>query len=269
MDLSVDSRQAIRFVLEIGVVEMPKLTTPPSLLHLVRTWRDSPERTSKALINIARGRPIFSYAPLHVAIREMLVFGVPYHQVVECIRRAEKRTEYAALLLEILPMIQQHLNGVSPEFFQDVAARFYPLAPDIRIPFQPPVVYGTGGQLILPWCIFWRNNPLGGKPLSLFMTLVDEILMEDPDLENASFQLLDFSIPKGEPERQLSIRDGRGIPRLTIAERDEMLSIWAEGFRQARTAVAQMKDEKKDFQEEHDDRRPDPNQGDLFGDDRT
>ena len=69
---------------------MAKLSSPPSLQHLVRTWRDSPERTRKVLVNNARSRPIFSYAPLRVAIREMLVLGVPYHQVVEYVRRVER-----------------------------------------------------------------------------------------------------------------------------------------------------------------------------------
>lgn len=77
---------------------MAKLTSPPSLQHMVRTWRDSPERTRNVLINTARSRPIFSYAPLHVAIRELLVLGVPYHQVVEFVRRAEKRADYAKIL---------------------------------------------------------------------------------------------------------------------------------------------------------------------------
>lgn len=240
---------------------MAKLTSPPSLQHMVRTWRDSPERTRNVLINTARSRPIFSYAPLHVAIRELLVLGVPYHQVVEFVRRAEKRADYAKILLEILPMIRRHLDGVSPDFFQDVAPRSYSLASDIIIPFHPPVIYGIAGQLTLPWCIFWRKNPLSGKPLSLFMTLVDEILMEDPDLETATFQLLDFSIPKDEQDRQLSIRDGREIPRLSITERDEMLGTWAEGFRLAQAHMAGMKDEPRDDQPEQ---RTADGQGDLF-----
>lgn len=240
---------------------MAKLTSPPSLQHLVRTWRNNPERTRKVLVINARSRPSFSYAPLHVAIREMLVLGVPYHQVVEYVRRAEKRADFAKILLEILPIIRRHLGGVSPDFFQDVAPRSYALAPDIIIPFQSPVVYGIGGQLTLPWCIFWRKNPLAGKPLSLFMTLVDEILMEDPDLEAAAFQLLEFSIPKDEEERQLSIRDGRDIPRLSTAERDDMLGIWAEGFRQAQVEMAGIKDEPRDRQPEQ---RAADGQGDLF-----
>ena len=93
------------------------------------------------------------------------------------------------------------------------------------------------------------------------MTLVDEILMEDPDLETATFQLLDFSIPKEQQERQLSIRDGREIPRLSVTERDEMLGIWAEGFRLAQAEMAGMRDEPRDDQPEQ---RAADGQGDLF-----
>ncbi|MEM9027084.1 MAG: hypothetical protein AAGC70_01825 [Pseudomonadota bacterium] len=192
----------------------------------------------------------------------MLVLNVPYHQVVEFVRRSEKRSEYAKILLEILPLIRRHLAGVSPDFFQDVAPRSYPLAPDIVIPFQPPVVYGLGGKITLPWCIFWRKNPVAGKPLSLFMTLVDEILMADPDLETATFELLDFSVPKDEVERQLSITDGREIPRLSIAERNDMLSIWTEGFRQAQAELAEKVNVRKDGQSAH---RSADGQRDLFG----
>jgi hypothetical protein len=90
------------------------------------------------------------------------------------------------------------------------------------VPFDPPLLYGIGGKLTFPWFSFWRSNPLADARLSLFVTMVDELLADDPDLAAADFQILDFSVPKvkagrTKPPRQLRIIDARDIPRTNEA----------------------------------------------------
>lgn len=244
---------------------MPRRPTVrvPSLQHVARTWRDNPDAVARGLVATARRPPKFSCDPLNVATRDMMVFKVPYEQVEEYIRRAERRPIYQRVLLEVLPLLRDYLDGVSPDFFQGVAKRYYPVAQDIMIPFQPPLIYGLGGQLTFPWFSWWRSNPLAGAPLSLFVTLVEEMLMQDADLESANFDILDFSKAKGEEGRVLTIRNASDIPRLSAPARNEMLAIWAEGLRRARKTIA---DSPPETERDEEIERPDPRQTDLFDD---
>jgi hypothetical protein len=39
----------------------------------------------------------------------------------------------------------------------------------------------TRGQVYFPWFSFWRSNPLADASLSLFVMVVEEVLLQDPD----------------------------------------------------------------------------------------
>jgi hypothetical protein len=98
------------------------------------------------------------------------------------------------------------------------------------VPFEPPIIYGSVGGAIFPWFSFWKSNPLAGDRLSLFVTLVKEVLADDPDLEEADFQILDFSAPKGSSQRELKVTHASDVPILSDARKTEMLEIFAEGY---------------------------------------
>jgi hypothetical protein len=157
---------------------------------------------------------------------------------------------------------------VSPDFVQGVDRRYYPIGRGLMVPFEPPLLYGVGGKLTFPWFSFWRSNPLAKARLSLFVTIVDELLMDDPDLATAEFQILDFSVPKprtGEPkpERELRLIDSRDIPRVTNETKLEMLTTFAEGyFLAAKELAATAKPEASDSTA----KQHDPAQGDFFED---
>lgn len=244
---------------------MAKTVKVPSLQHMARNWHDTPDGVRRKLVALAKRPPQFSYDPLFAAVRDMLVFGVPYAQVVEGIRRAEKRPWVRELLIEVLPLIGNHFAGIEPDGPpRRVARRYYPLARDILIPFEAPLEYSVGGQVCFPWFSFWRSNPLADRRLSLFVTIVEEVLLQDPDLDRALFRLLDFSIPEGGHERRLLIIDAREVPRLDEREKRAMLEVFADGYRLARAELAGVKPDKKTRDEA---RRPDPGQKDLFNPD--
>lgn len=244
---------------------MAKTVKVPSLQHMARNWRDTPDGVRRKLVALTKYPPQFSYDPLFAAVRDMLVLGVPYAQVVEGIRRAEKRAWVRELLIEVLPLIGNHFSGIEPDSPpRRVARRYYPLARDIMIPFEAPLEYSVGGQVYFPWFSFWRSNPLADCRLSLFVTIVEEVLLQDPDLDLALFQILDFSIPEGERERRLLIIDAKDIPRLSGSEKRAMLEVFADGYRLARIELA---GSKSDRDTQDDTRRPDPDQRDLFNPD--
>ena len=117
------------------------------------------------------------------------------------------------------------------------------------IPFDQPIIYGIGGQLYFPWLSFWRSNPLSGEKLQLFVSIVREILQQDPDLEAARFEILDFSASPGEG-RRLSVIDTADIPDLSNERKKEMLDIFAQGFFQASAELAQRKEAASESEED-------------------
>jgi hypothetical protein len=215
---------------------MPRLRVP-SLQHLARNWRPDPEAIARALVRLALNPPRFNYDALYLAVRDLLVLRVPYDQVVEGIRRI-KRQSVRENLLGVLPLICDHFEGVSPDFYQVVERRLYPVGRGIMVPFEPPMIYGVGGQLYFPWFSFWRQNPLAAERLSLFVTLVEELLLQDPDLETARFEILDFSCPPRAKGRALRVIDAREVPRLDDARKAAMLEAFAEGYLRAVAALA-------------------------------
>jgi hypothetical protein len=233
----------------------------PSVQHLARNWRSEPAQIARVLVRLAQDPPRFNYNPLYGAVRDLLVLKVPYSQVEEGIRRI-KRKNVRDNLLSVLLLIRDHFEGVAPDFYQTVEKRYYPVGRGLMVPFEPPMIYGVGGQLYFPWFSFWRANPLAKEKLSLFVTLVDEILMQDPDLEAARFRILDFSCPSPKQPRELTVIDAADIPRLTDARKVEMLEAFAEGYFQA---VAELVGKPaKAEADETETRKPDPDQPGFF-----
>jgi hypothetical protein len=234
----------------------------PSVQHLARNWRDDPATIARALVRLALNPPRFSYNPLYGAVQDLLVLGVPYDQVVEGIRRI-RRAKVRDNLLSVLPLIRDHFAGVSPDFYQMIDKRYYPVGRGLMVPFEPPMIYGVGGQLYFPWFSFWRQNPLAKERLSLFVTLVDEVLMQDPDLEAARFEILDFSCPGPKMPRKLSVIDARDIPRVDHVRKTAMLEAFAEGyFRALATLASTPSPAETDGRD--DGPSPDPDQPGLF-----
>jgi hypothetical protein len=215
---------------------MAKLKVP-SLQHLARNWKPDSGMISRDLVGLVRNPPIFNYRAVFSAAQGLLQFGQPLSEVLEGIRRAEKRERVRDNFLELVPLIADHFQDIRPDFVNPVSTRIYSIGPDLAIPFTPPLVYGVGGQLYFPWFSFWRQNPLRGNNLRLFVTLVDEVLRDDPDLESAVFQILDFSCPEAGKERILSVRDTSEVERLPHEEKVTMLEVFAEGFQKAKSVL--------------------------------
>jgi hypothetical protein len=238
----------------------------PSVQHLARNWRSTPERTCRKLVSLVENPPIFNYNALFAAVRDMLVFNQPYDEIVEGIRRGIKRADVRENLLGVLPLIRDHFASVDPDFVQGIDRRYYSIGRGLMVPFDPPLLYGVGGKLTFPWFSFWRSNPLADARLSLFVTMVDELLADDPDLAAADFQILDFSVSKvkagrKKPPRQLRVIDARDIPRVTEQTKLEMLTVFAEGYFMA---VSELSAAAKAGPADGQTQERDPRQGDFF-----
>jgi hypothetical protein len=218
----------------------------PSLQHLARNWHDNPTRVKRVLIQLTKNSPTFNYKPLFGAVQDMLIFGQPYDEILEGIRRGVRREDVRDNFLGVLPLIRDHFVGVSPAFVQSVERRYYPVGRGLLVPFDPPLIYGVGGRVHFPWFSFWRSNPIIKARLSLFVTMVDDVLLQDPDLDKAKFEILDFSAPFPNASRELTVIDARDVPRVSAAQKADMLAIFAEGFFLAQAELASMTEPAKE-----------------------
>jgi hypothetical protein len=235
----------------------------PSVQHLARNWRSEPAAIARILVRLAMNPPRFNYNPLYAAARDLLVLNVPYDQIVEGICKI-KRASVRENLLGVLPLIRDHFSGLTPDFYQTIDRRYYPVGRGLMVPFEPPMIYGLGGQLYFPWFSFWRQNPLSKERLSLFVTLVDEVLMQDPDLETAHFEILDFSCPGPKTPRTLRVIDARDIPRIDDARKTAMLEAFADGYFRAVAELAGTGPARPNPDDRESAPEPDPDQPGLF-----
>ncbi|MFC5441662.1 hypothetical protein [Rhodanobacter ginsenosidimutans] len=205
----------------------------PSLQHLSRIWHPEPKVIARTLIALTRNSPTFSYAPLYDAVRDMCLFKIPYQDVIRGFEQRIQRKQVRDNFVGLMPLISEYFEGAHPTFFQDITPRLYPVGRDLQIPFNPPFLFGSENGICFPWLIFWKKNPLTGQRLSLFATVVDNVLLQDPDLDTAKFQLVDFSAPGPKFSRELRVVDASLVPRVSAAELREMLGVFAEGYKLA------------------------------------
>ncbi|WCR18550.1 hypothetical protein [Paracoccus alcaliphilus] len=104
----------------------------PSVQHLARNWSGNPQLISRALVRLVRNPPTFSYNPLYGAVRDMLVLGVPYEDVVRGIQKI-KRESVRQNLLSVLPLIRDHFSGISPDYYQTIDKRYYPVGRGLMV----------------------------------------------------------------------------------------------------------------------------------------
>ncbi|MDJ0933547.1 hypothetical protein [Breoghania sp.] len=130
----------------------------------------------------------------------------------------------------MLPLIRDPFEGISSDFYQGVDRGHCSLRRDLMVPFDPPMIYGVGGRLYFPWFSFWRSNSLADERLALFVTVVEELLADDPDLEMARFEVLDFSCSDKNSPRELRVINTGYIPRVDADRKAEMISCFSEGY---------------------------------------
>ena len=236
----------------------------PSLQHLARNWKSDSGMICRDLVKLVRNPPFFNYNPIYSATSDLLRFKQPLDEVMRGIERKEKRLGVRKNYLEILPLIHDHFNQVSPDFVNPVSTRYYSFGKDFMVPFTPPLIYGVEGELYFPWFSFWRTNPLSDKNLSLFTTLVREVLDDDPDLEGVKFEILDFSAPSPKEPRASKVINAMEIPVLDSQDKREMLSTFVDGFNKAKAILEAEPEIRPQKEKSEDDRYSDDIQPDLF-----
>lgn len=204
----------------------------PSIQHAAGIWDPDPSRIARRLLLLANSSPPFSYANLYKLASDLMGRGVPYEQILIAasgIKLSLARRNY----LEILPLLLEYASGVGNVVVNDVTPRPYVIGRDLRVLVNPPLMYFRGEEAHLPWFIFWKTNLFNESRLKLFVTMLRDVLKQDPDIDDASLHLVICSAISSEGRRVLQVLNTSSIPSLSRAERDEMLGVFAAGYAQA------------------------------------
>ncbi len=218
------------------------------------------ELVEKDLLRIAKSKPTFNYERVERALRDLLQFGQPIEEIVMSLELADKRDFVKTLYIEIVTILNAHFKEHLVDQVISLDKFYYPISPKIRIPVKLPFILIVDNKPIIPLFIFWKRNPLKDKQVSLFITIVKDVLAQYPDLSDAETILFDCSADKGENERTLKVIDTSEVALLDKEELEKMLTIFIEGFEKAQSSISKSNTTLNDQNETY----IDPNQRDLF-----
>ena len=219
---------------------MAKKLTPPAVHNMVRSAFDSPEEVSRALVKSYLSHPPFSYRLLGEIIRSALKgHKLSKATLDSAVLAHQKNPDYQKIFLEITPLIFEHFSSISPKFILDIEPRKYKIN-HIEIPFKPPFAFGVGDEIIIPWFIFWKKNPLTEKQLSLLATIISDLMSQDPDYRDAKIQIYDFGVGEDGEARTLEITGLATIKKLSPQQLEDALLNFLNGYEMAEASIKKM-----------------------------
>lgn len=206
---------------------------PPSLQHVARFYRPTADGVKKEFLKLARAHPPFSYEDLYKLTWDMAKGLQTYEAVYRAasgIRLDIKRDSY----LRALPPCNVFFDELKHAYAIPVGSRSYSIGRGIQVPFCPPMLCGTAKGVVLPWLIFWKDNPLTGIQLQLFASMVEDILKGEPDLDSAQLLIVDMSDAAIKKDGRPVVTSSADVIKLPASQMASMLSTVVEGFELAK-----------------------------------
>lgn len=236
----------------------------PSEVHAARLWSDDVEKVRDNLVRLYDNTPFFNYLALESAVFDLISLGVPYEQVVRGINTIP-RENVRKIYLEVLPLVDKYFCDMKPDFIQRISSRSVQLGPNLFLPVKAKFLCGIGGRLKIVWPIFWKSNPVkpNCKNFALFLELAKIAFADDPDLDDAEIEVVDFSMPNNRcSKRSTLITSEHDVETMSNDELTNCVEQLVEGFRLAEMHIQNRQEPVKSEKEQS--FYSDPNQWDFF-----
>jgi hypothetical protein len=218
---------------------MARRLSPPALQHVARTAEGTPQKVAKALLKEFSGRAPFRYSLMDELAKVAMKGRFTLEQFREAVRKRQRNPKYQGIFLELVPLVHKYFSQLSPKYLLQIDPLFYRIN-NLSIPFKPPFAFEMNDELIIPFLLFWKINPLTEHQYSLLATMIADLLSQHPDYRGARVLVLTFSAPTKDDKREIKIIDLATITRLTQSELDSALGTWFEGFQLAKAQIATM-----------------------------
>jgi len=216
---------------------MVKSLKVSSLQNLVRNSYLDEEKVRRELMRFAKGFTVVSYQKMDGFVVDLARMNLSLEDVEKAANRI-KPEKNRQVNLELLPFVEEYIQQRREYDYQEIDLRCYPLSRDLRVPFKSQFVLVNRCEVILPVFIFWRNKALDTGQMSLFMTLIKEILEQEPDLEDAKVQIVDFGAPKSKAPRTMEVIHGDEIELLSEEEKIDRLAIYVNALKSVNDELA-------------------------------
>lgn len=177
--------------------------------NIARLFRSTPEEVKKAIIKLYRAKPPFSYEQLYEGVLRSLVLKESlnaYRDIVESWQPSLRRESY----LRALKPTAFFFDNFERHYEVEVLPRPYSIGRGLRAPLAPRMQCGTPRGMVVPWLLFWKENPLNEEQTALLHSIVLDAFANDPDLDSSKLMLVDTS------SRAL---DQSGKPRVLLARK--------------------------------------------------
>jgi hypothetical protein len=211
---------------------MSEKISPPALHHVARTLQPTPELVAKALLDEVTGRPPFSYKLMDRLARIALTRDLSLAQFEAAVKKYQRNEQIQKIFLKVVPLLHDYFTQLKSKYRLPFEPLYYPIN-ELAIPFRPPFAFELDGELVIPYPMYWKRNPLSDKQYSLLATMIREILDQHPDYRDAIVLILDFSAPPGQSERRLRVKNLAEIKNLKATELAQSLATWYKGYKLA------------------------------------
>lgn len=205
----------------------------PSLIHVARLYRPTSEQVKKEILKLANAAPPFSYEDLYELMWDRAHVGIPSEQIersIAGIGQKIKRDSYQ----RAFAIADKFFENLDRSFEMRIEPRSYSIGRDLRVPFAPPMICGGGSNgPVIPWLLFWKQNPLTDEQTSLFMSMAQATIEEEPELDGASLLLVDTSIKALDEGGNACVLNAADVKRIPDQRLKEMLEVFATGFHMA------------------------------------
>lgn len=205
----------------------------PSLIHVARLYRPTAEQVKKEILNLAKASPPFSYEDLYELMWDRAHVGIPSEQIVRSIAgigQKIKRDSYQ----RAFSIADRFFENLDRSFELRIEPRSYSIGRDLRVPFAPPMICGGGSDgPVIPWLLFWKQNPLTDEQTSLFMSMAQATIEDEPELDGASLLLVDTSLKALDDGGNARVIKASEVGRIPDRRLREMLEVFATGFHMA------------------------------------
>lgn len=165
----------------------------PALHNIARLYQSTPEKVKQGIIRLHDARPPFSYEKLYEVVQGSLLVKDSFSNcraLVEGWSPSIRKDSY----LRALGPTEKFFERFERSYEVEVVPRLYSIGRGLQAPFSPRILCGTCAGPVVPWLLFWKNNPLTEEQTALFHSLACDAFSSDPDLENARLILVDTSV---------------------------------------------------------------------------
>ena len=225
---------------------------PPSAAHLCRLVGRSAEETAKRIIAFQDADLNIRTWPAVEYLRQFLSGGDIDFLVGQAALHKNKHMGRAAI--ECLPLLQQYKRDHEVSWFNPLGPTKIVLSQNLTVPLKPIGQAGVDGQIILLAGQVWKNQSLDAFSFQLWRSIAQMYL--DSQLDAAGFHWLEMSAPYKGADREMVLRTHDTVDPFTELEMAAVINNVEQAMEIVRS-VPPKKWEKK----------PDPKQGTLFGED--